>query len=122
MGIFGWKLTKEVPQADTDRVKDLLARLDTEKKLRAKASEKLKIEIKKAKALEAKTLMKQQSIGKQQAIVHLKAAERYNEQMSKMSGARHSELKAIVDSRLEAAKNLGFDLSGTITETINKLI
>jgi len=42
--------------------------------------------------------------------------------MEQSTGARVSQLKAIVDTRLEQAKNCGFELTGSITKTIQGLM
>lgn len=110
---------------ELDEVKALLKE---EKKFRIRQAKKaeaaakiLKLELAEAKAAEKERLQAQQKVNKKQAIVHLKAAERYHEQMELATGSRVSELKAIVDVRVEKAKHLGFALTGSITKTITKL-
>jgi len=127
--IFGWRLTNKTPHIESEEVKELHALLKGEKAeraLQAKAAVKeasaLKLELKKAQEEEVKRLSIQQNANKQQALNHLQAAERYFEQMEQATGARVSQLKAIVDTRLEQAKNLGFELNGTITNTIQGLL
>ncbi|MGB1304025.1 hypothetical protein [Pseudoalteromonas marina] len=83
---------------------------------------KLERELKKAKQKEADRENITLNKNKMQALEHLRVAERYSEQIGLAQGSRKTELQSLVDTRLEKAKNLGFDLDGTITETINGLV
>lgn len=128
MGIFGWRLTNKKPQVESDQVKELHEKLDTEqrfrdeeKKLEAKKLKEREIELKTLKRAEAERIKKQQRNNKKAAISHLKMAERYYDSMTRAKGSRKSELRAIIDKRIEQAANLGFQLNGTITNTIERL-
>lgn len=103
MSIFGWRLTNKPIHVESERVKAL------------------KLALAEAQYQERERSSNQVIKDKRQAIVHLKAAERYFESMQLATGARVSELKAIVDSRLEKARQLGFELKGSITQTIQRL-
>lgn len=105
--IFGWRLTRELPHIESDADKEVKA---------------LKLDLVKAKKKEDERINTHKSVNKEQAINHLRAAERYSEQMEQATGARVSQLKAIIDTRLEQAKNLGFELNGSITNTIQGLL
>jgi len=127
--IFGWRLTNKPPHVESKEVKELHKLLRDEKIIResqAKEAQseakKLKVELIKARTKEEKRLEVSHNNNKEQAIIHLKAAERYDNSMSQSKGSRKSQLKAIVDDRIEKASNLGFNLNGSITETINKLL
>ena len=128
MAIFGWRLTNKKPQVESDRIQHLQTLLETEQRhreeQRVKSENKeveLKILLSKAEAEERARDKSARSKSKSMAIVHLKAAERYNEQAELSTGARKAELKAIVENRLEKVKQLGIHLDGSITETIGKL-
>ena len=125
MSLFGWRLTNKKPKVESDSIQELHNQLEIEQRYRKEQVETLKIEanaVKKelhaVKKAEAKRVLAQKKQDRKQALAHLKAAERYDEAMSKSTGARRSELKAIVDKRVEQFTNLGFKLNGTITNTI----
>ena len=129
MIFFGWRFTRKPPHVESDEIKALHKLLKNEKAERASQAKKaaknakaLKLELEKAKLKEQQRLSIQREDNKQQAINHLQAAERYFEQMEQAKGARVSQLKAIVDTRLEQAENLGFKLNGSITKTIQGLL
>ena len=84
--------------------------------------QKLSEEQVKAKKLELEREKRKTREDRACALEHLRIAERYNDSMLTMKGARRSELKAIVDRRIEMAENLGVPLKGTITNTINDLM
>ena len=73
------------------------------------------------KHLENKRVYDQSLLNKAQALVHLRAAERYIDAFNQATGARRSELQAIIDARLEKASNLGFAIKGDITQAIMDL-
>ena len=128
MSLFGWRLTNKKPEVESDIIKELHEKIDTEQRYRneqastlKKEAEKAKAELHKVKADEAKRIKATQKSNRKRAIAHLKAAERYHNAMTKTTGARHSELRAIVDGRIEQFTNLGFKLNGSITNTITGL-
>lgn len=95
---------------------------DTKLDEAAKKIELLEVQLEQAKQEESERVQQLNKKGKAQAIAHLRAAERYYEQMIQTKGARKTELKAIIDLRLERAEQLGYAVRGTITETINRLV
>ena len=129
MKLFGnWRFTKEPVQVESEKVKDLHKLLVGERKARlnaAKIAEKKKIRLEKeiddAKTTEAKRIHDLQSENKAHAIIHLRAAERYENMMDQSTGARRAELRAIVTQRTENAEKLGFKLTGSISHTIMHL-
>lgn len=129
MPFFGWRLTNKQPIVESEAIKELHLALKIEQDYRKEALEiaktkeaKLKVLLSKAELEQSERQKKLTQKNKKQATAHLKIAERYYEQMSQTSGARHSELKSIVDNRLEKAKNLGFNVKGSITQTINGMM
>ena len=88
----------------------------------AKKVEVLEAQLEQAKQEESERVQQLNKKSKAQALAHLRAAERYYDQMIQAKGARKSEIKAIVDLRLERAEQLGYSVRGTITETINRLV
>jgi hypothetical protein len=128
MSIFGWRLTNKKPHIESDMVQELHRKLEVEQKHREneafKAANKeveLKLLLSKAEAEENERQKRLTSKNRTQALNHLRMAERYYEQMTQSLGARKTELRAIVDKRVEQAENLGFKLKGTISETITRL-
>lgn len=129
MKLFGkWRLTNETVKAESEKVHDLHKLLISERKAKihaARVAEKKKIrlekEIKEAKEVEAKRVKDLQSENKAHAIIHLRAAERYENMMDQSTGARRAELRAIVTQRTENAEKLGFKLTGSISHTIMNL-
>ena len=126
--IFGYRLTNKPPHVESDEIKELHALLAAEKAVRDRQAQKsseesaaLKAELAESQYQERERVSTQMNKNKRQAVVHLKKAERYFEQMELAEGSRVSELKAIVDGRLEKAEQLGFKLKGSITETIQSL-
>lgn len=129
MSIFGWRLTNKKPEVESEKINALHKLLENESKARAKqekdskaAVKKLKIDLKEVKEREEEAKRKAKDNNKEQALAHLKAAERYENSMAQATGARKTQLQAIVDDRLEKAKNLGYDLKGSISATINSLL
>lgn len=128
MGMFGWRLTNKKPEVESEIVKDLHQKLEVEQSARKadvdKAKDKatkLKSELAEAKEAEAKRVSVQQNKNRAQAVEHLKAAERYKNSASQAQGARVTQLQAIIDERLEKVKNLGFEVTGNISNMINRL-
>jgi len=123
MSIFSWFKSKPV-NMESDEVKSLHKLLKAEKAIRKNQADKAKdIEAQLKKDLiNEKERVKQRIVGnKPQALIHLRAAERYSESLYQATGPRRAELQAIVDLRLEKYTNLGFEFKGTITETIQWL-
>ena len=123
--IFGWRLTNKPPHVESEEIKALQGLLADEAKYRADAAAKANVvaeQLEEAREQEHKRLLTMQKANNTQAVVHLKSAERYEAQLEFAKGARRTELQAIVDTRVETARHLGFELKGTITETIQWLL
>lgn len=123
MNIFGLRITTKPAHVESEEIKSLHKLLKEEKKLRADADKKRE-QVKKEHAKVVKEQERQAQLAyecsKKQAIAHLRIAERYADQLTQCKGARHSEIKALLDSRLEKAEHLGFKVTGDITKAINK--
>ena len=126
--MFGWRLTNKKPEVESDIIKELHEKIDTEQRYRSeqarvlqKETDAAKKELHQVKKEEAERVKKAKRDNRKAAIAHLKMAERYHDAMTRAKGARRSELRAIVDKRLEQFTNLGFKLNGTITKTIEGL-
>lgn len=83
-------------------------------------SEKINKALKQALKEEAVREASNNKKSRQQALAHLKVAERYQESIATLTGSRKTEIQAIVDKRVENAANLGLRLRGTISETIDR--
>ena len=128
MSMFGWRLTNKKPIIESEEIKELHEALDNEREHREKEEAALRkeaeaatAELHRVKKEEAKRINARRKVDKRVAIAHLVAAERYENAMDKAQGARKSQLKAIVDERVEKFTNLGFKLNGSITKTIQGL-
>jgi len=126
--IFGYRLTNKPPHIESEEVKELHALLKAEKKVRdrqalnaAEEAASLKLALAESQYQARDRASTRKIKNQRQGLVHLRAAERYFEAMQMAKGARVSELKALVDSRLEKASHLGVELKGTITKTIQGL-
>jgi hypothetical protein len=129
MSIFGWRLTNKKPEVESDKVKEIHALLKGEvdhrqnlEKIHSNEQVKLKKKVVFAEGEAKKARAKQINDNKSEAIIHLRAAERYENMMDQCKGSRADELKAIVSARVEKALNLGFEVQGSISKTINRLM
>ena len=100
MSFFGWTLKRD---KDSDVVADLKRQLEEAQKAEVERQEKT---------------LKRNSIA---ALPHLRAVERYVEQMDLSKGAHKAQLLAIIESRLEKVKALGVDYTGNPTATIRAI-
>jgi len=125
MSIFGWRLTRKPVHVESEEVSSLHKLLKAEQTIRTeneKNAIQVEKDLKEQLKYEKERVKIQQDANKIQAIIHLRAAERYNESFEQSVGARQSELKAIIDARVEKVEQLGFKLKGSITETIQWLL
>ena len=134
MKIFGYRFTKESPSLEASEILKLNARLRKEEKLRDKVAKETKLaqeaEKKKTDKIQAKQKKELKKILLEQAtrraydkktrakagLVNLEQAERYTLMMERegISPARKAALEAIVVSRLEAVRAMGYNIDGMI--------
>ena len=121
--MFGW--FKKSEEQDITVLTRLLEAEQAERRRLEQVASEAKIakdkEMKVTKHLEKQRLYNQSLANKSQALIHLRAAERYIDSFNQATGARRSELQAIIDGRLEKAANLGFGIKGDITQAIMDL-
>ena len=121
--MFGW--FKKSEEQDISTLTKLLKAEQAERRRLEEVASLAKIakdeEMVETKRLERNRVYEQSLARKSQALIHLRAAERYIDSFNQAKGARRSELQAIIDARLEKSANLGFPIKGDITQAIMDL-